>query len=892
MKLLTALLASAALANAAPVLAQHQADTVDSTVPTQLPRTAIPHHYAITVTPHADKLTFDGSVAIDVDVLQPTNSLTVNAADLSISKATVSANGAAPLAATVTTDADAQTATVTFPRQLAPGAYRLAIDYSGKINTQANGLFALDYTNKEGKDARALFTQFEAADARRFVPSWDEPDYKATFDLTANIPANEMAVSNMPASGTKTLGNGMKAVTFRTTPTMSSYLLFFASGDLERISKPAAGAEVGVVASRGNAEKGRLALDAEALILPYYNQYFGVPYPLPKLDNVAGPGQSQFFSAMENWGAIFTFERSLLVDPAISTEADRQRIFETEAHEMAHQWFGDLVTMAWWDDLWLNEGFASWMATKTVQHFHPDWGPEIDRVGARESAMALDSLSSTHPVVQEVRTVEQANQAFDAIAYSKGESVISMFEDFAGPNVWQAGIQNYVKAHAYRNTRTADLWAAVEGAGAKGLKEIATDFTMEPGIPLISVGPTQCVNGATVTSLTQSEFSSDRRGEASARPLSWHVPVKASAGGTVAQVVTAGRTTSLSVPGCGPLLVNAGQRGYFRTLYAPAQAQALVALMPKLPAVDQYGLMADQMVLSTNGYQPMATGLDFLDAIPSNANARVAQRAVLRWDDIHDLLDQDPAARAKIEARVSRAYGPRLQQLGFAPKAGESAIDALLRPTLIATLGEYRDPRVLAEAKRLFAAWQADSDAIPGSLKTTWLGVIARNADAATWEAIHAKAKAATGFAERTSLYQLLGRAQDEALAKRTLELALTDEPGKTLSAGMITAVAQQHPRIAVDFVLAHLAQVNQLIDISGRSSFMQRLASDSHDASLIPVLEAYAKANLAESDRQPIQRAIDRIRVQSSQIGRIQAETARVACSAPALNFRCTPRT
>jgi aminopeptidase N len=875
MKLLTALLASAALANAAPVLAQHQADTVDSTVPTQLPRTAIPHHYAITVTPHADKLTFDGSVAIDVDVLQPTNSLTVNAADLSISKATVSANGAAPLAATVTTDADAQTATVTFPRQLAPGAYRLAIDYSGKINTQANGLFALDYTNKEGKDARALFTQFEAADARRFVPSWDEPDYKATFDLTANIPANEMAVSNMPASGTKTLGNGMKAVTFRTTPTMSSYLLFFASGDLERISKPAAGAEVGVVASRGNAEKGRLALDAEALILPYYNQYFGVPYPLPKLDNVAGPGQSQFFSAMENWGAIFTFERSLLVDPAISTEADRQRIFETEAHEMAHQWFGDLVTMAWWDDLWLNEGFASWMATKTVQHFHPDWGPEIDRVGARESAMALDSLSSTHPVVQEVRTVEQANQAFDAIAYSKGESVISMFEDFAGPNVWQAGIQNYVKAHAYRNTRTADLWAAVEGAGAKGLKEIATDFTMEPGIPLISVGPTQCVNGATVTSLTQSEFSSDRRSEASARPLSWHVPVKASAGGTVAQVVTAGRTTSLSVPGCGPLLVNAGQRGYFRTLYAPAQAQALVALMPKLPAVDQYGLTADQMVLSTNGYQPMATGLDFLDAIPSNANARVAQRAVLRWDDIHDLLDQDPAARAKIEARVSRAYGPRLQQLGFAPKAGESAIDALLRPTLIATLGEYRDPRVLAEAKRLFAAWQADSDAIPGSLKTTWLGVIARNADAATWEAIHAKAKAATGFAERTSLYQLLGRAQDEALAKRTLELALTDEPGKTLSAGMITAVAQQHPRIAVDFVLAHLAQVNQLIDISGRSSFMQRLASDSHDASLIPVLEAYAKANLAESDRQPIQRAIDRIRVQSSQIGRIQAETA-----------------
>jgi aminopeptidase N len=875
MKFLTALLASAALATGAPVSAQHPADTVDSTVPTQLPRTAIPNHYAITVTPHAGTLTFDATVAIDLQVLKPTNSLTLNSADLSFSKAAVTRKGMSPLAATVTTDPDAQTATFTFARQLAPGAYRLTIAYSGKINTQANGLFALDYTNIEGKDARALFTQFEAADARRFVPSWDEPDYKATFDLTARIPANEMAVSNMPAASTKTLGNGLKAVTFQRTPIMSSYLLFFASGDLERISKPAAGAEVGVVASRGNAEKGRLALDAEALILPYYNAYFGVPYPLPKLDNVAGPGQSQFFSAMENWGAIFTFERSLLVDPAISTEADRQRIFETEAHEMAHQWFGDLVTMAWWDDLWLNEGFASWMATKATEQFHPDWHPEMDRVGSREGAMGLDALSSTHPVVQEVRTVEQANQAFDAIAYSKGESVISMLEDFAGANAWQSGIQRYIKAHAYRNTRTNDLWTALEAAGAKGLSAIARDFTLQPGIPLISVGPSQCVNGTSVAALTQGQFSADRRDEATARPLSWHVPVKAQAGAGIAQVVTEGRVTRLSVPGCGPLLVNAGQRGYFRTLYAPGEARALVAVMPSLPAVDQYGLMADQMTLSTTGYQPMAVGLDFLDAIPAQAEGKVTQRAVQRWDELYDLLDKDPAAQAAIAARVTREFGPRLQQLGFVPKAGESAVDALLRPTLIATLGKYRDPHVLAEAKRLFAAWQTNSDAIPGSLKSTWLGVIATNADAATWEAIHAKAKAATSFAERTSLYQLLGRSKDEGLARRTLDLALTAEPGKTVSAGMITSVAQEHPTLAIQFVLAHLDQVNQLIDISGRSSFMQRLAADSHDAALIPVLEAYAKANLAETDRKPVQQSIDRIRVQSSQVPRIQSETS-----------------
>ena len=273
-----------------------------------------------------------------------------------------------------------------------------------------------------------------------------------------------MAVNNMPAASTTNVAGGLKRVTFQRTPQMSSYLLFFGTGDFSRIKKMAgeSGTEVGIVMGRGNESKAQTALDAEAQILPYYNDYFGMKYPLPKLDNVAGPGQSQFFSAMENWGAIFTFERVLLDDPAVTTEGERQAIFGVEAHEMAHQWFGDLVTMAWWDDLWLNEGFASWMATKATKHFHPDWGSEFGAVGSREGAMGQDALVSTHPIVQQVRTVEQANQAFDGITYSKGQAVITQLEGYAGSDVWQRGIQGYVKAHAYRNTRTDDLWQAVE----------------------------------------------------------------------------------------------------------------------------------------------------------------------------------------------------------------------------------------------------------------------------------------------------------------------------------------------------------------------------------------------------------------------------------------------
>ncbi|MGZ2413022.1 peptidase M1-like protein/ERAP1-like protein [Sphingomonas sp. F9_3S_D5_B_2] len=888
MKRAIVLLASAAFVLAAPAASpaatQAQPDTIDQGVATQLPRTAVPHHYAITVTPHAQRLTFDSTVAIDLDVVQPTRALVLNAADLKLASATLTpARGGAAVAATIAQDADAQTATLTFPRQLATGAYKLNIRYSGKINTQANGLFALDYKNAEGKDARSLFTQFEAADARRFVPSWDEPDYKATWDLTARVPANQMAVGNMPAASSRAIAGGLKEVKFQTTPTMSSYLLFFAAGDFDRIKKQAGNHEVGIVMSRGNGPKGQTALDAEAQILPYYDEYFGTPFPLPKLDNVAGPGQSQFFGAMENWGAIFTFERILLNDPAITSEGERQAIFGVEAHEMAHQWFGDLVTMAWWDDLWLNEGFASWMASKATQHFHPDWGADIDHVAAREAAMGLDAFRSTHPIVQHVRTVEQANQAFDTITYEKGESVLSMLEGFATPAVWQRGIQDYFRRHAYQNTRTEDLWAAMERAGASGLGAVARDFTNQPGIPLIQVGPSQCVGGNTVATLTQLQFSNDQRAEVAAKPLHWHVPVGATAGGPVAQVVTGGATTQITAPGCGPLLINPGQTGYFRTLYTAPQIQALQAAFPRLGAVDQYGLMEDQMELAVSGYQPMAAGLNLVAEVPAAGNAKIVQAAVGTWSDLYDGLDNDPAAQAAIAARVSRLYGPRLQQLGFTPRAGELPTETLLRGTLIAILGKFRDPAVLAEANRLFAAWQTDPNAIPGSLKQTWLRVIARNAGEATWNTIHARAKAATGAVERTSLYQLLGASRDEALGRRALELALTKEPGSTVSSGMITAVADQHPRLAIDFVLAHLTQVNQLIDISGRSRFMQRLAGSSNDASLIPTLESYASANLAATDRKPIEQAIDRLRFQSSILPRVRSEVSAWLRSHPA---------
>jgi len=826
--------------------------------PSDLPRNARPSHYSIHIIPDMQALTLGGSASIDLEVFEPSEAITLHANELDILSARLlPLDGGAAIDLTVTLDTAAQTASLSGSALIAPGRYRLDTTYTGTIYTQANGLFALDYPDKRtGEEVRGLFTQFEAPDGRRFAPMFDEPSYKASFDLSATVPADLMAVGNMPIVSEEDLGDGTKLISFGTTPVMSSYLLFFALGDFERATKlTSEGTEIGIVAPAGSGDQATYALDSMAEMLPYFSDYFDMPYTLPKLDNVAGPGRSQFFSAMENWGAIFTFERLLLFDPAVSSDSVRQTTYQVAAHEVAHQWFGNIVTMAWWDDLWLNEGFASWMEAKVTSHFHPDWEQDFTRVSSREAAMNLDAFQTTHPVVQEIATVNELGAAFDAIAYQKGKSVIGMFEAYAGEDVWRDGLRAYMRQHQFGNTVNNDLWSAVEQAGAEGLTEIANDFIHQPGVPLVEVTQMTCVDGQTQLGLVQSEFSRDRMEAARANPQSWRVPllIGVGSGAPVGHLLDA--SASLTLEGCGPVTVNAGQHGYFRTLYDPDAQAVMTAGFAELAPIDQYGTMRDAIALSRAGYQPLSTGLDVLAAVPADAEGILAESVLNRWQEFYGVLEGEEV-RAKLAGLVSAEWLPRLQALGFDPIEGEKIGDALMRANLIRALGAMGDTFVAEEASRRFAGLADDPTAIDGPLKTTWLSAVARNASREEWELIRRLAGQTNSAVEKEIYFSLLGANTDEGIARDALALALTDEPGATFSASIIGAVAYSHPDLGWEFVQENRDRVESFVDGSGLPRFYGDLLAGASTPQMLAKAEGF-RDTLDPDQRTAINRAI-----------------------------------
>ena len=837
----------------------------------RLPVGVTPVAYDIRVDPDAAKLTFTGTETVTFDVAAPTRTITLNAADLTVSSARL--NGRT--AATITLDAAAQTVTFTLPTAVARGRHTLDIAFAGKINQSASGLFAIDYNNLDGSKARMLATQFEAPDARRFAPMWDEPGFKTPFTLTAAAPAGQTAFSNMPVTRKAPGPNGKTLFTFAPTPKMSTYLLFLGMGDVERKTLQAGATEIGVITRRGVVDQGDYALASAKRILAAYNDYFGVPYPLPKLDMIAGPGSSQFFGAMENWGAIFYFERILLVDPKLQTEDQKQDIFNVVAHEMAHQWFGNLVTMAWWDDLWLNEGFASWMASKISDDLNPDWGATSQTLAfARQGAMSRDARASTHPIVQHVETPDQIAQAFDDITYRKGEAVIRMLEGAVGPDVFRTGVRRYMAKYKYGNTVTDQLWTEVGAAAGKPVKPLMDSFTLQGGVPLIRVGPPACTAGRTTLTLAQERFGLDATSKA---PLTWIVPVRLSTDGkTMKRVDVSGSApVAANVPGCAPVIVNAGQSAYFRTVYTPAHLAALRANLAKLSLDDQLGLVGDAYGLANSNDQPIERYLELIGGIAPDAAPLLWSLVAAQLDGLDGLLDDTPQ-QAGFRVKARALLRPVFDRVGWVARDGELPAVKQLRGSLIPTLGTLGDPGIVGEAAR----YAGQGEAVAGAIRLPAARIVAYNADAETWERLRVAAAAETGPVAKQIQYVNLGSVRDVALAQRALDLALTDAAPVPLRPGIIRAVAGQHPAMAFDWAVAHEAQIQTLLESTTRNSFIVGLAQGSGDVAVAQRVKAYAARAIPEGSRKPADTAVGVIEYRAALRARQAAALAKWAGS------------
>lgn len=834
--------------------------------PGQLPKDVVPAAYRIDLAPDLEQLKFTGREEIDVDVRRATDLITVNAVGLGIEKVALVGDGAA--LAKVSFDAQRETATFHFAHALATGRHTLSIAFSGRIPATPAGIYYNDYATAAGT-RRMLVTQFEATDARRMFPGWDEPLFKATFELSVELPGDLAVVSNTPPTGTVPAGTNAKGIalqktSFARTPRMSSYLLVLCAGHLQRIHDASSGTDIGVWTVEGKAEQGREALKAAGKILAYYNTYFGVPYPLPKLDLIAIPGNFAA-GAMENWGGITFIDDALLVNPASSSEGTRQLVFEVVAHEMAHQWSGDLVTMAWWNDVWLNEGFATWMAAKVADTLNPDWSVWLRQHASKELAMSADARSTAHPIQMQIADESQVMTAFDSISYQKGAALLRMLEVYLGEDAFRDGMRRYMRAHAYSNATTADLWAALQAASGKPVAEIAGGFTEQPGIPLIRVAAS-CRSGNTVAALTQERFSI---GDPAAAALTWNVPVQLGvigAAGPARTILVGKNPATASFVGCGkPLKANFGDTGYYRVQYDGAALSALTKPYPTLAPADRVNLLTDEWALVEAGRAQASDYLDLTRKLTAESTLVVWNDVAAKFYAIDDLARRAPV-RAAFRRYALRLLRPAFDRIGWDARPQDNNQTVLLRATLIGALGRFGDAAVIAECKRRFAAFIANPASLAPNLRPPVIQTVGRYADQATFDQLRALGKAASSTEDKLRFYYALASAQEAPFIEQNVKIALTDE----ISNGRVNrfliqlAVESNYPELVWKDVLAERAPILVKLPAGRGAQMLSAIAQVSADPAIAQELLATPEAQASQGARYEAAKAAARIQEQS----------------------------
>jgi puromycin-sensitive aminopeptidase len=743
----------------------------------RLTKDVLPTRYELHLGLDLDQWRQRGWATITLDVRRPVDTVTLHAIDLEITSARVESAGGPQMApCAIVLHPEAEAVSLCFPEALAAGPATLALEFSGAIVDKLRGLY-----RSEKQGARYAATQFEAADARRAFPCFDEPEFKARFQVTLVVPEDATAIANGVLEEERSLGNGRKEVRFRETPPISSYLVAFAVGPFE--STPtvttADGVPVRVWLPRGLAAKGRFACDAHARAVEYLARYTAIPYPYVKIDAI---GLADFEAgAMENPGAITYRLTAIAADPAQASTDTLKDIFYTAAHELTHMWWGDLVTMAWWNDLWLNESFATFVGWKATAELMPEWGMWRDFVATLARPFTLDSLVSTHPISFQVDNARQAAERFDVITYWKGAGVVRMLEAFLGSEVFRDGVRRYLTRYAERNATADDFWRELDAASGRDVTTIANAWIREPGHPVVGFTSTFGAGGAELA-LTQQRFFADPAAAAAAAPQRWPVPlvlkVGTAAGVREERILLDGARHTATLAGATWYYPNGGGAGFYRfALDDAAVARLAPAIATDLTAEERLNLIDNQWALVKAGLASIAQFMTLVEGFRGERDRAVLEAVAgrLSWLETHALEEQARPAFARL---VTTLFDPVLAALGWDARADESSDDRMMRAAAVRALGRLaRVPAVIAEARARIERYFEDRTAVEPNLAPAVAGLAARHGDAGLYERYLERKRAATRDPEEEERFLLaLASFEEPALIDRTLALTFSDD--------------------------------------------------------------------------------------------------------------------
>ncbi|HKF22361.1 MAG TPA: M1 family aminopeptidase [Candidatus Angelobacter sp.] len=833
----------------------------------RLPGGVTPDHYDVTFTPDLAKASFAGEETIQVKILNRTSTVTLNSIEIEIQEASIT-QGETTQPAQMTFAPEQEQVKLDVPAALEAGPASIHIKFTGTLNDKLRGFYLA-----KTRLRNYAVTQFEATDARRAFPSFDEPALKATFAITLIIDRADTAISNghimADVSGP---GADKHTVKFSTTPKMSTYLVAMAVGDFECSESRADNVPIRVCGTTDKKPLQAAALRYAGEILKYYNQYYGTPYPFGKLDIVGAPDFEA--GAMENTAAIFYRESLLFIDDKNSSVESHQAVFEVLAHEMAHQWFGDLVTMKWWDNIWLNEGFATWMALKPSQALHPEWNATLDAVKETDQALTLDALTNTHPIRAKAETPDEINELFDPISYQKGASVLRMVEAYVSPEVFRRGVNSYLRKFAYSNASSEDFWTAIMiASGGRPVDKIMPGFVEQPGEPLVKV-QAACItppqqpaskpkkgkrarrpiqaHPKTEITLSQERFFGDGKQDTSGKL--WTIPVCIKSGDNkpFCQLLSEKRQV-VPMVGCAPwVFTNANAVGYYRTQYDPELLRKLTDATRDLSTAERISLVQDESALVKSGSDKVGSLLDLISALSSDQENSVVDSYVPALELINNYL-VTPSDREAFHAWIRVTFRPMMAKVMWKPMAGESDDTKELRAALAKILGLLgEDPDAVRESTKLARQYLQDPQSVDATLARVVLRVAARYGDSQLLDDYLAALKR---MDQPEQFYNVGGALSDfrgDPLVERVLQVAVSEETRSQDAPFAIAAVLgnPDNQNFAWPWVKAHWPDVEKKVTMSSGAAIVAAARYACDAGTRDDVQKFFAEHKVASSER------------------------------------------